>query len=75
MDDNIHKPMKTNELNQNWEEHKGNLKKKLVELTESDLLFSADKKDEMYGKLQISTEKPVNDFSTDIDISTTIIEL
>ena len=50
--------MKPDELYKNWEESKDRIKHKIVELTEDDLLFSADQKDEMYGKLQISTEKP-----------------
>ncbi len=61
--------MKTTELNENWEQHKGKLKQKLVELTDDNLLFSADKKDEIYDRLQIVQEKP------QVDSPAAIVEL
>ena len=60
------KIMKPDELYKNWEESKDRIKNKIVELTEDDLLFSADQKDEMYGKLQINTEKPEPGLTTPV---------
>jgi uncharacterized protein YjbJ (UPF0337 family) len=44
--------MNSTELKGNWEEQKGKLKQKFAALTENDLLFTEDKKEEMIGKLQ-----------------------
>ena len=49
--------MNSVELTGNWEEQKGKLKQKFAALTENDLLFTADKKEEMIGKLQIKLGK------------------
>lgn len=40
------------ELKGNWKEIKGKLKQKFDMLTDSDLLFSEGKQDEMLGRLQ-----------------------
>lgn len=40
------------ELKGNWNELKGKLKQKFGMLTDSDLLFSEGKQDEMLGRLQ-----------------------
>jgi hypothetical protein len=54
--------MKTNELNENWEDHKDKIKLRLVELTKEDKMFSQEMKDDMYQKLQIVHEGPEKDF-------------
>jgi uncharacterized protein YjbJ (UPF0337 family) len=45
--------MSTTEINGNWEEQKGLLKQKFATLTDSDVIFSEGKKEEMFGRLQI----------------------
>ncbi len=40
------------ELKGNWNEIKGKLKQKFAMLTDSDLLFTEGKEEEMYGRLQ-----------------------
>ncbi len=45
--------MNTTEFNANWNTTKGKLKQKFAELTDNDLLFAKEKKDEMIGQLQI----------------------
>ncbi len=45
------------EVQGNWNEQKGKLKKKFAILTDNDLLFEEGKKDEMLGKLQIKLGK------------------
>jgi uncharacterized protein YjbJ (UPF0337 family) len=45
------------ELKGNWEEQKGKLKEKFAHLTDDDLLFVKEKKEEMMGKLQIKLGK------------------
>ena len=49
--------MNTTELNGNWNEQKGNFKKKFAVLTDNDLMFEEGKKEEMFGKLQIKLGK------------------
>ena len=49
--------MNTSSLKGTWEEQKGKLKQKFAVLTDNDLLFSEGKKEEMYGKLQITLGK------------------
>ena len=44
--------MKPTDLFGNWEEQKSQLKQKFAALTETDLLFANDKKEEMMTKLQ-----------------------
>ena len=45
------------ELKGNWNEQKGKLKQKFAILVDNDLLFAADKKEEMLGKLQVKLGK------------------
>lgn len=47
----------TTELKGNWNEQKGKLKQKFAILTDNDLLFADGKKDEMFGKLQVTLGK------------------
>lgn len=49
--------MNTTELNGNWEKQKGKLKQKFATLTDNDLLFAEGKKEEMFGRLQITLGK------------------
>ena len=49
--------MNTTELKGNWNEQKGELKKKFAVLTDNDLMFEEGKKEEMFGKLQIKLSK------------------
>ncbi len=49
--------MNKTELEGNWNEQKGKLKKKFGFLTENDLIFEEGKEEEMYGKLQIKLGK------------------
>ena len=49
--------MNTTEVKGNWNEQKGKLKQKFAVLTDNDLMFEEGKKEEMYGKLQITLGK------------------
>ncbi len=50
--------MKTlTELKGNWNETKGKLKQKFAMLTDSDLMYSEGKEEEMLGRLQIKLGK------------------
>ena len=49
--------MNTIEVQGNWNEQKGKLKRKFGYLTDNDLLFEEGKKEEMLGKLQIKLGK------------------
>jgi len=49
--------MNTQELKGNWNEQKGKLKQQFAILTDNDLMFEEGKKDEMFGKLQITLGK------------------
>jgi uncharacterized protein YjbJ (UPF0337 family) len=49
--------MNTTEVNGNWNEQKGKLKKKFAILTDNDLMFAEGKKEEMMGKLQVKLGK------------------
>jgi uncharacterized protein YjbJ (UPF0337 family) len=49
--------MNTTELNGNWEKQKGKLKQKFAMLTDNDLLFAEGKKEEMFGRLQVTLGK------------------
>jgi len=49
--------MNTTELKANWEEQKGKLKQKFATLTDDDLLFAKEKKEEMMGRLQVKLGK------------------
>jgi len=49
--------MNTLELIENWNERKGKLKQKFRFLTENDLMFEVDKKEEMLAKLQLKLGK------------------
>nr|WP_315207620.1 general stress protein CsbD [uncultured Flavobacterium sp.] len=49
--------MNSIELTGNWEEQKEKLKQKFAALTDNDLFFTEDKKEEMMGKLQIKLGK------------------
>ena len=49
--------MNTTELNGNWEQQKGKLKQKFAMLTDNDLLFAEGKKEEMFGRLQVTLGK------------------
>jgi uncharacterized protein YjbJ (UPF0337 family) len=42
----------SNEIEGNWEEFKGKLKKKFADLTDDDLLYEEGQEQEMWGKLQ-----------------------
>ncbi|HLG40366.1 MAG TPA: CsbD family protein [Chitinophagaceae bacterium] len=45
------------EVDGNWNEIKGKLKKKFATLTDNDLLYTEGQKDEMLGKLQVKLRK------------------
>lgn len=49
--------MTTTELKGNWNELKGKLKNKFVELTDTDLMFDDGKEDEMFGRIQTKLKK------------------
>jgi uncharacterized protein YjbJ (UPF0337 family) len=49
--------MNTTELNGNWEKQKGKLKQRFAMLTDNDLLFAEGKKEEMFGRLQVTLGK------------------
>ncbi len=49
--------MNSTELKGNWNEQKGKLKQQFAVLTDNDLMFEEGKKDEMFGKLQITLGK------------------
>ncbi len=49
--------MNTTEIKGNWNEQKGKLKQQFAILTDNDLMFEEGKKDEMFGKLQITLGK------------------
>ncbi|SFA93050.1 hypothetical protein SAMN05660845_1038 [Flavobacterium swingsii] len=49
--------MNATELKQNWEVQKEKLKEKFAKLTDNDLLFIDEKKEEMLGKLQMKLGK------------------
>ena len=49
--------MITTTLKGNWDEQKGRLKQAFAALTDNDLLFTAGKKEEMFGKLEIKLGK------------------
>jgi uncharacterized protein YjbJ (UPF0337 family) len=49
--------MNKTEINGNWNEQKGRLKKSFAILTDNDLMFDEGKKDVMLGKLQIKLGK------------------
>jgi uncharacterized protein YjbJ (UPF0337 family) len=49
--------MNTTELKGNWNQTKGKLKQKFAILTDSDLLFSEGKQEEMFGRLQVTLGK------------------
>ena len=53
----IDKIMNSTENNGNWDEQKGILKQKFAALTNSDLIFADDKKEEMFGRLQLKLSK------------------
>jgi len=59
----------TTELKGEWNETKGKLKQKFAMLTDSDLLLTEGKQDEMIGRLQIKLGK------TKIEIQKIISEL
>ena len=44
--------MNTTEIKGNWNEMKGKLKQRFAALTDDDLMFTAGKEDELYGRLQ-----------------------
>lgn len=44
--------MNTTGIKGNWNELKGKLKQKFVDLTEDDLLYEDGKEDELFGKIQ-----------------------
>jgi uncharacterized protein YjbJ (UPF0337 family) len=49
--------MNTTEVKGNWNEQKGKLKQKFAVLTDNDLMFEEGRKEEMFGKLQITLGK------------------
>jgi len=49
--------MNTTELEGNWMEQKGKLKKAFAILTDNDLMYEKGKREEMLGKLQIKLGK------------------
>jgi uncharacterized protein YjbJ (UPF0337 family) len=49
--------MNKTEAKGNWNEFKGNLKKKFATLTDNDLMFEEGQRDEMLGKIQIKLGK------------------
>jgi uncharacterized protein YjbJ (UPF0337 family) len=55
------------ELKGNWNEIKGKLKQKFAMLTDSDLLYTQGKEDEMYGRLQVRLGKTKDEIHKLID--------
>jgi uncharacterized protein YjbJ (UPF0337 family) len=49
--------MNPTEINGSWTTQKGLLKQRFAVLTDNDLMFEEGKKDEMYGRLQITLGK------------------
>lgn len=49
--------MNKTETKGNWNEFKGNLKKKFATLTDNDLMYEEGQRDEMLGKVQIKLGK------------------
>jgi uncharacterized protein YjbJ (UPF0337 family) len=49
--------MDNTDLNSNWEEQKGKLKKKIIALTDNELLFEDSKKEEIIERLQLQLGK------------------
>ena len=49
--------MNATEVKGNWNEQKGKLKQKFAILTDNDLMFEEGRKEEMFGKLQITLGK------------------
>jgi len=45
------------EVKGNWNEQKGKLKQKFAILTDNDLMFADGKKEEMFGRLQVTLGK------------------
>ena len=55
------------EMQGNWEEMKGRLKKKFAKLTDDDLLYIEGKKDIMLGKFQLKLGKTKEELREIID--------
>jgi uncharacterized protein YjbJ (UPF0337 family) len=55
------------ELKGNWNEIKGKLKQKFAMLTDSDLLYTQGKEEEMYGRLQVRLGKTKDEIHKLID--------
>jgi len=51
----------------NWDEQKGILKQKIADLTNDEMMFTDDKKDEMYGNLEIRLSKSKEELRQIID--------
>lgn len=49
--------MNTTEFNENWEDQKKVLKQKIATITDNDLIYFEEKKEELLGKLQIKLGK------------------
>jgi uncharacterized protein YjbJ (UPF0337 family) len=53
--------------NLNWNEKKDKLKQKITDLTNNDILFTDDKKDELFGNLEIRLSKSKEEIRRIID--------
>jgi len=59
--------MDSTKSNVNWDEQKGKLKQKIAALTNDDIMFTDDQKDEMYGNLEIRLSKTKEELRQIID--------
>lgn len=55
------------EIKGNWEQLKGKLKQKYVDLTDDDLLYEEGKEQEMWGKLQEKLGKTEKEIKSLLD--------
>ena len=63
--------MSSTEIKGTWDEHKGKLIQKIAALTDNDSLFT-DKKDEIFGNLEIKLSKSKEELRLIIDPLKTI---
>jgi len=59
--------MNSNEFKGTWDEHKGKLIEKIAALTDNDAMFTNDKKDEIFGNLEIKLSKSKEELRQIID--------
>jgi len=60
--------METSELFENLNEERGRLKQKFASLTDDDLLFEEGKREEVFGRYQLSLSQNENEFDTSMPL-------